>query len=103
MLLNQARPQLLILPIADSEFFPVAIGQLIMDPGNFGGARLSVDLTKDRLRFAGDRVAMNKLGDSLINFFNEEAEVGDHFQLDYFEGNDILNETPCTLIFIRTQ
>lgn len=46
------------------------------------------------------KASLNKLADSLINFFDDDSNVGEHFQLDYYEGNEVLNETNCHLIFI---
>ena len=92
----------LVLEIKNSgnKFFPVAINRININLFNNGNDRLTVSLDKDLLTIGGSNVAFKMLGDSLLNFFNVDVSVGEHFQLDYYEENQVLNETNCNLIFI---
>lgn len=83
-----------------NEFYPVSVNALIVEPGQSGHDRLTVTIDETSFKLIGTVCAFNKLGDSLVNFFDDNTIVGEHFQLDYYEGNDVLNETNCHLIFI---
>ena len=39
------------------------------------------------LNVAGNTVAINKLSESLANFFDEDSEIKEYFQLDYYKGS----------------
>ncbi len=95
-----AEPTTLEVPALDSEFYPVSVKTIIIEPVESGDDRIIVTIDEDNFNLTGTKVALNKLGDSLINFFDENSGVGEHFQLDYYEGNEVLNETNCHLIFI---
>lgn len=91
---------MLDIPILKNEFYPISLSVLVIDLIDSENDRLTVVADKNKLKLTGTNLAFNKLGDSLINFFDDAANVGDHFQLDYFEGNEVLNDTSCHLIFI---
>jgi len=61
---------------------------------------LQVSADESSLKLSGDAGAIRKLGQSLVNFFSGDVEVGQHFQLDYYPGNQLLRETNCHLVFI---
>ncbi|OSI06697.1 Uncharacterised protein [Neisseria animaloris] len=62
--------------------------------------RISIETEDDKLIIKGNSVAFNMLGDSLSNFFDEESKKDDHFHIDYYDGNDMLNPTNISLVFI---
>lgn len=62
--------------------------------------RVLVSLDDTQLSFSGTKLALNKIGDSLLNFFDENSVQDDHFHLDYYEENQILRKTNCHLIFV---
>lgn len=93
-------PTTLEVPVLESEFYPVSVQTIIIEPVPSGGDRLTVTIDELNFNLTGTKVALNKLGDSLINFFDDDSGIGEHFQLDYYEGNEVLNETNCHLIFI---
>lgn len=82
------------------DYYPVHINELQLNFDELCNSRLTVDVSEHKLILTGTKIGYNKLGDSLFNFFDEESRPGDHFQLDYFEGNLNLNKTTCSLIFI---
>ena len=99
--LNQLNcSQSINLKILQNEFYSRSIKYLDICFENNGNGLLTVTLHDQTLNIAGNYVAINKLADSLIDFFDEDSEIQDHFHLDFYEGNNILNETDCTLIFI---
>jgi hypothetical protein len=87
-------------PTHENEFYPASIKVLVIETSQSGDDRLTVTIDKSSFSLVGTNVALNKLGDSLINFFDDTSTIGEHFQLDYYEGNEILNETQCHLIFM---
>ena len=88
------------LSLHNNEYYPASIKTLILEPSKSGNDRITVFIEEGYLRIVGSSVALNKLGDSLLNFFDDNTSVGEHFQLDYYEGNKVLNETKCLLIFM---
>jgi hypothetical protein len=92
--------QNITLPVSQNEFYPEVIKHLNVCLEKDGNGLLTVTMHDQTLNVAGNTVAINKLAESLTNFFDEDSEIQEHFQLDYYEGNDVLNETSCTLIFI---
>lgn len=100
-LLNSiAIPIHLDIPDLKNEFYPVSVNILNIEPEETGNNRLTVTFDKTNFKLRGTSNAFEKLGDSLINFFDEYSNIGKHFQLDYYEGNEVLNETNCHLIFL---
>ncbi|MEO3678410.1 hypothetical protein ABGI61_05165 [Rheinheimera sp. FR7-31] len=87
-------------PVLDSEFYPVSVKRIVIEPAGSGDDRIIVTIDEDNFNLTGTKVALNKLGDSLINFFDKNSITGEHFQLDYYEGNKVLSETNCHFIFI---
>ena len=88
-------------PVKKNEYYPVNIESLSVGCLDSENDRITVAVNEDILSLEGTPVALNKLGDSLVNFFDTETLVGEYFQLDYYDGNQVLNETKCHLIFIR--
>jgi hypothetical protein len=88
------------IPVQNNEYYPANIKALIVEPSESGGGRLNVTIDESGFSLVGTTVALNKLGDSLINFFDVDTSIGEHFQLDYYEGNEVLNKTKCHLIFM---
>jgi len=89
--------------ISKNKFYPFAIQNLLVHPTSWGNDRLSINIDESNFKFEGTLVAINKIADSLINFFDKESEIGDHFHIDYYDGNQTLNETSCHLVFICDQ
>ena len=81
-------------------YFPHTLRGLSFSLRNPGNGLLDVVLDNDTLKFIGNKVALDKLGNSLINFFDEDTKAKDHFHLDYYEGNMMLNPTNYSLIFM---
>lgn len=81
-------------------YYPHTLRGLSFSLRNSGNDLLDVVLDNETLKFTGNKLALDKLGNSLINFFNEDTKVKDHFHLDYYEGNMILNPTNYSLIFM---
>lgn len=104
MLLNQVKETVNIATHAlKNEFYPVVLQNLIIEPTSTGNDRLTIEIYNTSFKLSGTRLAFNKLADSLINFFDDESKFGDHFHLDYYEGNLVLNETNCHLVFMCDQ
>ena len=87
-------------PALENQFYPISATILEIELDKLGNDRLTVSINETRFKLRGTRQALEKLGDSLIVFFDDDSSVGDHFQLDYYEGNEVLNKTNCHLIFI---
>lgn len=81
-----------------SKYYPVCLGQLTIEPSG-DERRLEVAVVADTLRIGGGAKALAALAQSLLNYFEGEVEDGSHFHLDYYAGNELLEPTPCTLIF----
>ena len=100
-LLNDiVEPITLAVPALESEFYPVSMKKITIKPDQSGGDRITVTIDENNFSLTGTKVALNKLADSLINFFDDDSSIGEHFQLDYYEGNEVLNKTSSHLIFI---
>ncbi len=103
-LLNEIKtPMKIHTVVLKNKFYPVSIDNLFINPKKSGNDRLSIKFDEENLQLEGTLIAINKIGDSLINFFDDESKIGDHFHLDYYEGNQVLNETNCRLVFICDQ
>jgi len=101
MLLNRVTgPITLEVPALENEFYPLSVNVLNIELEEAGDDRLTVTIDETKFDLRGNNKAFNKLGDSLVNFFDDTSIKGEHFQLDYYEGNEVLNETNCHLIFI---
>lgn len=89
-----------------SKFYPenleaISIKLLPMEsPG--GISLIKIYITNNRLIFEGSQSAFNKLGMSLLNYFNEDSKKGEHFHLNYVEGDPLLAPTNCYVIFLCT-
>lgn len=89
-----------------SKFYPenleaISIKLLpIESPG--GISLIKIYITNNRLIFEGSQSAFNKLGMSLLNYFNEDSKKGEHFHLNYVEGDPLLAPTNCYVIFLCT-
>ena len=87
-------------PVLENEYYPVSVNVLNIELDELGNDRLTITIDDTNFNLRGTNKAFNKLGYSLVNFFDDDSNVGEHFQLDYYEGNEVLNETNCHLIFI---
>ena len=92
--------QLFSNPVTENEFYPVGLKFLNIVPIKEGNDKLTITVEKSMFSIEGTTVALNLLADSLINFFDDETQINDHFHLDYYDRSDVLNETNCSLIFI---
>lgn len=94
------QPISLDVPHMEDKYYPVSIRKLNMRVLDAGNHCLTVTVKEEEIDLQGTAQAFGKLGESLVNVFGGFASVGEHFHLDYYEGNQILNETRCHLIFI---
>jgi hypothetical protein len=81
-----------------NEYYPVALDRIrfeIQENANL----LSTELVGNDLLIFGGPEAMRKLAQGFINFFTSPVKAGTHFHLDYFEDNQILEQTDIHLIF----
>lgn len=92
-------PVTLALEPGVSQAYPVCLGRLVIEP-DVGERRLAVAVTAGTLRIGGGAKALAALAQSLLNFFEGEIESGSHFHLEYYEGNEMLEPTSCTLVFL---
>ncbi|WP_017327152.1 hypothetical protein [Synechococcus sp. PCC 7336] len=82
-----------------SEFYPENLEKLIFrkdittDKSNL----LSILIHQNNLLISGTDVALRKLGQSFLNFFDETCKENEHIHLDYYEGNDLIAPTSCSL------
>ncbi|GJL64144.1 MAG: hypothetical protein NPIRA04_27980 [Nitrospirales bacterium] len=60
---------------------------------------ITIEIVRNVVCFFGPIECFEKLGQSLLNFFNEDMLPGQHFHLDYYEGNELLEPTKHELIF----
>lgn len=84
----------------ESEFYPYCLDQLVLNFMVKGDDLLTVKIVERHLIFSGTLKAFNKIGQSMINFFEGDVEEGEHFHLDYYEENTLLAQTNCHLIFM---
>ena len=85
LLLNEARESIsYTISDFDAGFYSVKIKTVNIELAQLENDRLTVKIDKSSFKLAGTRFAFNKLGDSLINFFDEQRNIGEHFQLDYY-------------------
>lgn len=96
--INEVR--VLNLKINIEEFYPVKINKLKISPEEVGTDKIQVVATDDCLYLEGSSLTFSLLGESLVNFFDDNASSGEHFQIDYYEGDCLLSKTNCTLIFV---
>lgn len=83
-----------------NKYYPISLEELIVacDDSRPDGL-VQVDLAGSGISFTGEKSALRKISDSLRNVFSARSGVGEHFQLDYYPGNQTLAETSITLIF----
>lgn len=62
--------------------------------------RVSIQIKDSKFIIKGNSIALSILGDSLNNFFDKESKNFDHFHIDYYNENDVLNPTNISLIFM---
>ena len=91
-------PVTLALEPGVSQAYPMCLGRLMIEPDG-AARRLSVSVVTGTLRISGGAEALAALAQSLLNYFEDEAESASHFHLEYYEGNEILEPTSCTLVF----
>jgi hypothetical protein len=83
-----------------SNFYHHPIRALLFVVDGSEDGMLAVLMVDDTLSISGSHKALAKLAQSLINFFSVEPEDGAHFHLSYVEGDPLLRETKCHLIFV---
>ena len=84
----------------ESEFYPYCLGNLVLNLMVKGDDLLTVKIAERHLILSGTLKAFNKIGQSLINFFEDDVKEGEHFHLDYSDGNTVPAQTNCHLIFM---
>lgn len=90
---------ILDVPVLQDKFYRFSIKLVKIEIIKSSNDRLTIEVNENNLYLSGSKLAFNKLGDSLINFFDSASEEGEHFHLDYCEENQMLNKTNCHLIF----
>lgn len=61
---------------------------------------LKVFIDNKNLVIEGSKLGFYKLGSSLINYFSKNSKNGNHFHLDYVQGDCLLAPTNCFIIFL---
>ena len=82
-----------------SRFYPILLRGFSFNLLSTTEALLEVVVEAQQLHISGGAKTAEKLGQSLLNFFSGEVMPGEHFHLDFFEGNGILAPTRYHLIF----
>jgi len=84
------------------DFYSETLNKLIIKKSNLDKkykGLLKIYLSGQNLVIEGDRIALNNLGHSILNCFNENTPNGYHIHLDYLEGHDsLVGPTNCHLI-----
>jgi multidrug efflux pump subunit AcrB len=91
--------EIAVAPIA-VEHYAVGLTQLAVLVDEAGSSRLTITTDDATLRLKGSRTGLAKLGESLTNFFDADTRSGEHFHLDPYEGNPLLEEASCALVVI---
>jgi hypothetical protein len=84
----------------ESVFYSDCLSSLVLNLMLKGDDLLGVRIADHNLIFSGTLKAFQNIGQSLINFFEGTVKEGEHFHLDYYEGNMVLAQTNCHLIFM---
>jgi hypothetical protein len=62
---------------------------------------LQISISNGNLILTGNEVAMGNIGQSLLNFFDEDSQEGQHIHLNYYEGHFCtIAPTDCNLVFM---
>ncbi|WP_293354942.1 MULTISPECIES: hypothetical protein [unclassified Microcoleus] len=61
---------------------------------------IKIYLNNKNLVFEGSKSVFHKLGMSLLSYFHENSQKGEHFHLDYVEDDPLLAPTNCHVIFL---
>ena len=89
-----------------SEFYPENLEAISIKVSPIKNAEkldlIKIYLREHKLVFEGSQSALYKLGMSLLNYFNEHSQKGEHFHLNYVEGDPLLAPTNCYIIFLCT-
>lgn len=94
------------IPLAErqSKFYPKALELLVVVCDESRSSDLvNVQMIESRIEFSGAKSALLMICDSLVNVFEASCEAGEHFHLDYYPGNQVLEETPISLIFMCSE
>jgi len=86
-----------------SEYYPEAITSVsfnLLTSDMSSNGKLKILLHKKEIFFEGSEDAFNKLGRSLLNFFDEDSVNGDHIHFSYIEGDPLLAPTECSIIIV---
>ena len=87
-----------------SEFYPENLEAVLMKLLQSTKAEqldlLKIFINNKNLVIEGYKVGFYKLGSSLLNFFNTNSQNGEHFYLDYVQGDRLLAPTKCHIIFL---
>lgn len=82
------------------EFYPEALKGItceLVDDADFEST-VSLSIEEGMFFCRSGRVGLGKLGQSLLNYFAESVGEGDHLHIDYYEGNQLIAPTQCSLI-----
>jgi hypothetical protein len=85
------------------DFYPNTLSGLAFElvPLRELEAVIGISLENGVVYCRGGVAALGKLGQSLLNYFGEPAQAGDHLHIDYHEGSQLLAPTQCHLIIER--
>ena len=91
---------ILDLPDIASEIYPVCLKRLFLDLDEEHNSRITVSIDEKQLTLTGTKEALSIIGESLTNYFDSDTKYGERIRFDYYEGNEVLNETNCVLLFV---
>lgn len=85
----------------DCDCYPVLLKGLKCNLDHFSSipSLVKFKLVDNYLEITGGIEGLRKLGQSCINVFSD-AQVDEHMHLEYYEGNSLLEETNCSVVFI---
>ena len=86
----------------ESDLYPYNLEKIVFKiNGDKQGMNLIyISVTEEYLVLEGTPIALRKLGQSLLNCFNENSPDTSHIHLEYFPGNQLVAPTNCSVIIV---
>lgn len=87
-------------PGEKDEVYPVVVKSIVIEPVQSGNERITVTINKNEFKIVGTDKALEMLGANLVGFdeFVDDGSINYHIHMDYYDENQNLNETNCSLI-----
>ena len=85
----------LILSTEESPFYPISLLYLVIKPLEESSGLLMLRLEEELMEIAGDRKAFANFGETLLNL--SKSRIGQHFHIDYYDGNGIVDITNISM------